>query len=119
MERKQRAHYELTAYRAYELLFGQSALPPHDIGPNYYDGYVTGPGKTPEDCISDEMRQDWQRHRKWLVAFWDSGEYTTEDTFPGMPVWLFDRGYPDRLPWAARVFDGVRVENPLTEASTA
>ena len=112
MERKsQQSARHLSAYRVYELLFGESARPPHDIGPNYYDGYVTDTSSNINlaDYISEEMCRDWQMHRQRLMRFWNSGEYTTTKIFPGMPVWLFDRGYPDRLPWAARVFDGMIV----------
>ena len=49
------------------------------------------------------MRADWEANRAELMAFWASGEYTTE--YPDAKPWLFDRGTPGTLPWAAAVFD--------------
>jgi hypothetical protein len=121
MERKsQQSARQLSAYRVYELLFGESARPPHDVGPNSYDGYVTdtGPNINLANYIGEEMFRDWQMHRLRLMQFWNSGEFTTAEIFPGMPPWLFNRGYPEGLPWAARVFDGMS-ESSAPEVSTS
>jgi len=40
-----------------------------------------------------------------LMAFWQSGKYTTTDVFPDSLPWLFVRGSAGALPWAARHLD--------------
>jgi len=32
--------------------------------------------------INDEMREDWEKNREELIAFWKSGQYTDFETFP-------------------------------------
>lgn len=67
--------------------------------PPYYTGYGDGVGTFLTAFISDEMRADWNNNRDELMAFWKSGRYTD-----GLP-WLFVRGWPDTLPWAAEHLD--------------
>jgi hypothetical protein len=71
---------ELGPYRRHELLTGEISYPV--LG---YDGYGDG--------LNTNMAE-----------FWRSGEYTSFRTFPGeSKPWLFVRGDPHTLPWAAKV----------------
>ena len=99
--RQKRGPRQLGPYRRHELLTGEICRP--EFG---YSGYA-GDGKSNDvaDYISDEMRRDWAEHREELIKFWKSGEYTTPDIFPDAKPWLFVRGDPDTLPWAAEQFD--------------
>ena len=58
-----------------------------------------------DSVLSDEIRSDWAEHREELIAFWKSGQYTAPDVFADAKPWLFVRGEPDTLPWAAEQFD--------------
>ena len=64
-----------------------------------------------ENYVTDEMRQDWEANREALLAFWRSGKYAMTDTLAEfglnvrMQPWLFVRGSPSTLPWAAKQFD--------------
>ena len=57
------------------------------------------------------MRRDWEVHREALLSFWRSGKYSTTDELAEfglnirMPPWLYVRGSPGPLPWAAKRFD--------------
>jgi hypothetical protein len=68
-----------------------------------YSGYGVGTDVTA--FISDQMRADWAANREDLVAFWQSGKYTTADVFADSLPWLFVRGSADTLPWAAEHLD--------------
>jgi hypothetical protein len=72
-----------------------------------YTGYGDGVNTDLTDFISDEMRSDWETHRDELMAFWESGEPTTLETFPDSKPWLFAYGTPGTVPWAAKQFDRV------------
>ena len=99
----------LTAYKVAELLTGRIMYPVR-----YYDGYgdrlKKGGDDVAENYITDVMRQDWEANREALLAFWRSGKYTMTDTLAefGLNVrmlpWLFARGSPRKLPWAAKQF---------------
>ena len=100
VRRKRTSRIELGPYKRQELLFGEIIYPAQG-----YSGYGDGQGRDLTKFISDEMRVDWQTHRDELLAFWKSGEYTTNDVFPDSLPWLFDRGSRGTLPWAAKQFD--------------
>jgi hypothetical protein len=98
----------LTAYKLVELLTGEIMYPLR-----YYDGYgdaLRGGDDVAENYISDAMRQDWEANREALLAFWRSGKFTTTEEFAefGLNIralpWLFVRGSPGTLPWAAKQF---------------
>jgi hypothetical protein len=63
-----------------------------------YDGYGDGTGKDLCVFISDVMRTDWTTHRAALLAFWISGQYSSE--LPNRKPWLWYRGAPGTRPWA-------------------
>ena len=101
----------LTAYKVVELLTGEIPYPLRR-----YDGYGDalldqGHDTLTENYVSDAMLEDWQAHREALLAFWRSGKYTTTDNLAEfglnvrMKPWLFVRGSPDTLPWAAKEFE--------------
>src|SRR5262249_44913070 len=94
MERKTPFTSELGRYKRHELLTGEIRYPE-----NGYSGYGNGGSTNLMDFISDEMREDWRKHRKELIEFWRAGEYMTDKP------WLFVRCDPDTLPWAAEQFD--------------
>lgn len=91
---------EIGPYRRQELLIGFIRYPM--LG---YTGYGDGVGTNVADFISDEMRADWANNREELMAFWNSGEFTTPDVFPDSLPWLFVCGSADTLPWAANHLD--------------
>jgi hypothetical protein len=95
MRRKHSAR-TLGPYRRHELLTGRIKYPVQG-----YDGYGNGSSAEVSDFISEEMRRDWAENREELMAFWRSGEYTTPETFEDSLPWLFVRGRPGTLPWAA------------------
>ncbi len=97
MIRRKRSSRALCEYKRYELLFGECVYPL----PEYYTGYgdPRSGNTNVADFISDEMKADWAANRSKLIAFWKSGEYTRDKP------WLFARGDPDTLPWAATKFD--------------
>ena len=101
----------LTAYKVVELLTGRVSYPLRG-----YDGYGDmlrdqGQDSLTENYITDAMRQDWEANREALLAFWRSGKHTMTDTLAEfgldvrVPPWLFVRGSPRTLPWAAKQFD--------------
>jgi hypothetical protein len=92
--RQKRRPRQLGPYRRHELLTGEICYVEHG-----YSGYGDGRGTDLTAFISDEMRNDWAEHRNELIAFWKSGEYTTDKP------WLFVCGEPDTPPWAAEQFD--------------
>src|SRR5262245_19123858 len=92
--RQKRGPRQLGPYRRHELLTGEIRYPERG-----YSGYGDGRNLNLADFISAEMRADWAEHRDELIAFWKSGEYTTDKP------WLFVRGEPGTLPWAAEQFD--------------
>jgi hypothetical protein len=100
IRRKHTSRRQLGPYRRHELLFGEIFYPVSG-----YDGYGDGLNKDLAAFIDDNMKADWEANRDELMAFWASGEYTTSDVFPGSLPWLFDRGTPGKLPWAAKMFD--------------
>jgi len=83
----------LSAYQAAELLTGEIHYPM--LG---YDGYGDGIGKDLCAFIGPVMRADWTTHRATLLAFWISGQYSSE--LPNQKPWLFYRGAPGTRPWA-------------------
>jgi hypothetical protein len=87
IRRKHTSRRQLGPYRRHELLFGEIFYPVQD-----YSGYGDGVGAD-------------------LAAFisWASGKYTTSDVFPGSLPWLFDRGKPGTLLWAARMFNAKKT----------
>ena len=97
--RRRRESRQLNAYRRHELLTGQVKLAPS------YAGYTDGHSTNLEAFIGNEMREDWSRNRDELMEFWRSGKYTTPDVFPNSLPWLFVRGRPGTLPWAALHLD--------------
>ena len=102
MERRRPdAGRKLGPYKRHELLTGEAKYPL----PEFYTGYGDGQDRNMEHFISEEMRRDWIENRTALLAFWESGKYTTWETFPDSLPWLFVRGYRGTLPWAATVFD--------------
>jgi hypothetical protein len=101
----------LTAYKVVELLMGKIRYPLRG-----YDGYGDmlldqGKDSFTENYISGAMRQDWEANREALLAFWRSGTLATTNTLAefGLNVrmlpWLFARGSPRTLPWAAKQFE--------------
>jgi hypothetical protein len=98
IRRKRSSRNRLGPYRRHELLFGKIFYPVTG-----YTGYGDGVGKDLATFIDAEMAVDWENNREELLAFWRSGKYTTQydDALP----WLFDRGKPGALPWAAKMFD--------------
>jgi hypothetical protein len=103
MERRKPARTpELGPYKRHELLTGEICYPE----PGYYSGYGDGRGTDLTAFISDEMRRDWTEHREVLIKFWKSGAYTAPDVFPDSKPWLFVRGEPGTLPWAAEHLGG-------------
>ena len=96
MRRRRGSRTSLGPYKRSELLSGRIQYPV--LG---YTGYGDGRSTNVADYISDQMRADWETDREALLEFWRSGKSDAEvfpdDTLP----WLFVRGYPDRLPWAA------------------
>ena len=108
MERKVHHQRNIGPYKRHELLTGQIFYPAAD-----YSGYGDGINPNLEDFISAEMRRDWGANREALLKFWFSGQFTTIDVFPDSEPWLFVRGFPGTLPWAAQQFD---EEDELTDA---
>jgi hypothetical protein len=99
IRRKRSSRVSIGPYRRHELLTGKAHYPA--LG---YTGYGDGEDTNMEHFISEEMRADWIANRAELLAFWESGKYTTE-FFPDGKPWLFVRGHPWTLPWAATIFD--------------
>jgi hypothetical protein len=91
--RERQAVEFLSAYQASELLTGKIDYPV--LG---YDGYGDGVGRELTDFIGPVMRTDWARHRAALLAFWISGQYSSE--LPNRKPWLWYRGAPGTRPWA-------------------
>jgi hypothetical protein len=102
----------LSAYKVVELLTGRVPLYPA----RGYDGYGdarNGPARDDlvSNYVTDAMRQDWEENREELLAFWRSGKHAMTDTLAefGLNVrmlpWLFARGTPGTLPWAAKQFE--------------
>ena len=83
----------LSAYQAAELLTGEIHYPM--LG---YDGYGDGIGRDLCAFIGPVMRADWTTHRATLLAFWISGQYSSE--LPNQKPWLWYRGAPGTRPWA-------------------
>ena len=101
MERRKPARTpELGPYKRHELLTGEIVNVERG-----YTGYGDGKSSNLLDFISDEMRRNWAEHRAKLIAFWKAGQYTAPDVFADAKPWLFVRGEPDTLPWAAEQFD--------------
>jgi hypothetical protein len=100
MERRSTSRRELGPYRRHELLTGKADYPVM----KYYTGYGDGEDTDMNHFVSEEMRVDWKANRDELMAFWESGKYTVE-VFPDSKPWLFIRGNPKTLPWAATIFD--------------
>jgi hypothetical protein len=100
VRRKRTSRSTIGPYKRHELLFGEIFYPMMN-----YSGYGDGKGTNLADFISAEMKADWEANREELMAFWKSGEYTHGEIFPDSKPWLFGRGYPDDLPWAAKMFD--------------
>jgi hypothetical protein len=92
---KRSSRSNIGPYRRHELLFGEICYPLQG-----YNGYGDGKG-----TISAEMKADWEQNREELLGFWKSGACTTPDIFPDSKPWLFQRGHPGTLPWAAKMFD--------------
>jgi hypothetical protein len=99
--RRRTSRLDIGPYKRHELLTGEIFYP---LMP-YYTGYGDGSSIDVEDFISEEMKQDWIANREELLTFWKSGEYTSSEIFRGSKPWLFVRGSPDTLPWAAEIFD--------------
>jgi hypothetical protein len=89
---RQRAAFP-SAYCLHELLTGEVSYPVMR-----YDGYGDGTGTDLRAFISGRMRDDWAYHREELLAWWISGEYSSE--FPNRKPWLWYRGAPGTRPWA-------------------
>jgi hypothetical protein len=99
VRRKRVSRSEIGPYKRHELLTGRATYPARA-----YTGYGDGIDLEMQHFISDEMRFDWRENRDELLAFWQSGKWTT-DVFPDCRPWLFVRGYANSKPWAATVFD--------------
>ncbi len=105
----------LSSYKLVELLTGDH------VPATYYTGYGDPHRKDSidkaENYIDDVMRADWGANREALLAFWNSGKYSTTDDLAEfgldvrMPPWLFVHGSPGTLPWAAKQFDWCRRPN--------
>jgi hypothetical protein len=95
MRRRRDSRVLLNPWCRHELLTGEVKLAPA------YDGYGDGHSTNLEAFIGPAMREDWARNREELLKFWQSGEFTTVDAFPNSLPWLFTRGHPDSIPWAA------------------
>jgi hypothetical protein len=91
---------QLTAYKRHELLTGEIIY-----AASGYSGYGDKTSTNLADFISDEMRADWEAHRDELLAFWESGQYTTAEVFPDSKPWMFVCGSQDTLPWAERTLN--------------
>jgi hypothetical protein len=100
IQRRQRVMRTLGCYKRHELLTGRIKYPVQG-----YTGYGDGSSDEVSDFVCDEMRSDWAEHRETLLAFWESGRYTTPDAFEDSLPWLFVRGRPGSLPWAALNLD--------------
>jgi hypothetical protein len=102
IRRKRVSRTRLGPYRRHELLFGKIMYPVTG-----YTGYGDGSGLDLAAFIDDEMAADWDNSREELMTFWKSGKSTMifDDALP----WLFDRGDPRTLPWAARMFDKAKT----------
>jgi len=100
VRRKRTSRSSIGPYRRHELLTGRIQYPVQ-----CYTGYGDGVGTDLTAFISDQMRADWEANRPELMAFWQSGAYTTTDIFPDSLPWLFVRGSADTLPWAATHLD--------------
>jgi hypothetical protein len=100
VRRKRSSRSNIGPYRRHELLFGDICYPLQG-----YNGYGDGKGTNLVDFISAEMKADWEQNRDELMEFWKSGEYTGPRTFSDSKPWLFERGYPGTLPWAAKQLD--------------
>ena len=100
IRRKRTSRLSIGPYKRHELLTGWIIYPVRG-----YTGYGDGVGTDVTAFISDQMRADWAANREELVAFWQSGEYTTADVFADSLPWLFVRGSADTLPWAAEHLD--------------
>ena len=98
--RKRTSRMEIGPYRRHELLTGRIVYSVQG-----YNGYGDGVGTDLKAFVSDEMRADWANNREELMAFWQSGKYTTADLFPDCLPWLFVCGSANTLPWAARQLD--------------
>ena len=94
------SRHEIGPYRRHELLTGEIVYSAFN-----YTGYGDGIGRDLHAFITEEMRADWEINRDELLAFWKTGNFTTSEHFPGSLPWLFVRGYPHTLPWAAKALD--------------
>ena len=94
VRRKRTSRLEIGPYKRHELLTGELRYPVYG-----YTGYGDGVSRDLTALVGGQMRADWTNNRDELMAFWKSGEYTDE-----LP-WLFARGFPDTLPWAALHLD--------------
>jgi hypothetical protein len=103
IRRKRSSRLSIGPYKRHELLTGEMQ---HYLSVGY-TGYGDGKSTRAADYISDEMRADWEQNREELLAFWNSGEPTTSETFPDSKPWLFAYGTPGTVPWAAKQFDRV------------
>lgn len=100
IRRKRTSRLEIGPYKRHELLTGEIVYPMEN-----YSGYGDGNSDNLSDFISDEMKADWEANRDELLAFRRTGKYTTSEIFPDSKPWLFVRGSPNKLSWAATVFD--------------
>ena len=100
IRRKRTSRLSIGPYKRHELLTGWIMYPVRG-----YTGYGDGVGTDVTAFISDQMRADWAANREELMAFWQSGKYTTADVFADSRPWLFVRGRADTLPWAAEHLD--------------
>jgi hypothetical protein len=100
MRRKRASRLSIGPYKRHELLTGRIKYAVQG-----YTGYGDGVSTEVADFVSDEMRRDWADNREELLAFWRSGEFTTPDVFEDSVPWLFVRGRPGTLPWAALHLD--------------
>jgi hypothetical protein len=99
--RRKRASRNIGPFKRHELLSGEIFYSP----PAYYSGYGDGQSSDLSAFISDAMRTDWEQNRDELLKFWRSGKDTAPDIFPDSLPWMFVRGEPGTLPWAALQFD--------------
>ena len=100
IRRKRTSRLSIGPYKRHELLTGWISYPVQG-----YSGYGDGVGTDVTAFISDQMRADWAANREELVAFWQSGKYTTADVFADSLPWLFVCGSADTLPWASEHLD--------------
>jgi hypothetical protein len=103
IRRHKHARRDFNVTKRHELLTGEIDYPMNSS----YAGYADGHSTNLEDYISDEMRDDWQKHRGELLEFWRSGNYYFQ-VWRHDPVSMWQDIKADRvntLPWAAEQFD--------------